>query len=66
MLLLIIIAIGTQPTHHVLHPGWERWQALCQISCDGGTLILIGEDRVQPPQNAPAVVGVGERVAQPV
>ncbi len=65
MMIIIIttMVIGEQLTHHMLHPGWQRRQALDQIRRDGRPLILVGQDCVQPPQDAPTVTRIGQRAA---
>jgi len=53
-------------THEILHPRRQRRQAFREIGGDNTSLVLVGEDRAQPSQNAPPIIRVGQNAPQPV
>ena len=64
--MIISAVIGEQRAQEVLHPGRQRRQTVGQIGGDRATLIRIGEDRAQAPQDATTIVRIRQCVAQPV
>jgi hypothetical protein len=48
-----------QLPHDVLHPDRQCRQPVSKVGGDGGTLIFVGEDMMQPSQDAPPIIRIG-------
>jgi hypothetical protein len=58
---IIVGIIRHQRPHDILHPGRQGRQTLAEIGDNGRALILVGQDLVQPPQDAPPIIRIGEK-----
>jgi hypothetical protein len=60
---IIVDIIRHQCPHDILHPGRQSWQTHSEIGGDGMSLIFVGENCAQPPQDAPSIIRIGKSVS---